>query len=197
MCLPACDEVSSHCGEHMVYDAATHLCFCDATSVPVTGGCKPCVAGHEPQGGQCACPAGTAEDASGVCVAVSTAQGAACDATNTCDDAVFDVCGPSGYCTHGCQSNGDCEGGYNCASQDVTPTCRKPPTGLGTPCSQPADCAGFEASFCESVSLHQCTVISCNLAPNDCAIGWGCCDLRPFGAPAPMCLPAGACPNGP
>lgn len=53
-----------------------------------------------------------------------------------------------------------------------------PPTGLGEPCEDDEDCAGYEAAMCAINPLTQqgeyCTLEDCT--PADCPDGWQCCD---------------------
>lgn len=66
-----------------------------------------------------------------------------------------------------------------------------PGGGLGDSCTSPADCAGKDASFCESFSLMQCTVSGCDLANDNCPDTYVCCDLSSVGVMDPLCLPGG------
>ena len=142
------------------------------------------------------CDAGFSRPAPGQpCVAAPSALGAPCDAAGaTCSDATYGVCiganGGAGYCTRECASGDPCEGGYACDTAATTPFCRRPPVGAGTPCERDADCAGTEATFCESFVLHQCVVQGCSAAAADCFAGSQCCEQL---APVPLCLPNGAC----
>ena len=68
------------------------------------------------------------------------------------------------------------------------------PTGEGQPCVSDADCAGFDASFCELFVSHTCLVRGCSVAPDSCSSGRECCDLTAFGLPT-LCLGAGLCAN--
>jgi hypothetical protein len=67
------------------------------------------------------------------------------------------------------------------------------PTGEDQQCSTPADCAGFEADFCDNVVTGTCLVQGCTLAPDNCFTGKECCDLSSFGLPITLCVAAGAC----
>lgn len=67
------------------------------------------------------------------------------------------------------------------------------PTGEDAQCTSDADCAGFEASFCDTFVTGTCLVPNCTLAPNDsCFVGKECCDLSSFGL-STLCIAAGAC----
>ena len=68
------------------------------------------------------------------------------------------------------------------------------PTGEDMPCSSSADCAGFEATFCDTFVTGTCLVSGCTVVPDSCSAGKECCDLSSFGLP-PLCIAAGACAN--
>ncbi len=87
-----------------------------------------------------------------------------------------------------CVATTDCESGDYCDLGAATPVCRPLPTGQGTACSRSADCAGFEASYCETMVSETCLVRDCTPALNNCSDDYRCCDLAPLGMPA-LCLP--------
>jgi hypothetical protein len=82
-----------------------------------------------------------------------------------------------------------CGGDAGCADASTLPT------GLGASCSSSADCAAYEATYCESFQSHTCQVEGCTLEPDDCYPGSICCDLTAFGMPT-LCVPEGQCPTG-
>jgi hypothetical protein len=178
---------------------APDRCVCAEGSALTAQGCVPCgeneVVG--PEG--CVCGEGfsrpMAEDA---CQAAPSGLGTACDSASTpCADPKYDLCfatsGSAGYCTNACQSSDECDGGYACDTAAAPTYCRRPPSGAGQACTTAADCAGTEATFCESFMLHECVVRDCSPTAQDCFPGKQCCDLSQFGVPAPICLPNGAC----
>jgi hypothetical protein len=123
---------------------------------------------------RCVCVAGTAFDAAS----------ASCKA-----------CGDNEMATAaGCQ----CVAGFARAlptdpCAELPPDGPMKPTGEDQPCTGPADCAGFEASFCDNIVSGTCLVPNCTLAPNDsCFTGKECCDLSSFGL-STLCIAAGAC----
>ena len=120
--------------------------------------------------------------------------GAECDPESPACEAPYPHCEPAeegGYCTIGdCTSNEDCDGGYACNDQSV---CVRPPIGLGASCSGPEDCAGTEATFCDTFMTNSCQVEGCSLDVEDCFEGYECCDFSSFGLAQPLCVPAGAC----
>ena len=194
-------EVPCSPGQVLVNDA---VCVCAEGSALTDQGCVPCGQNEVAGANGCVCADGTSRAAEGApCEAGPSALGVACDTQGApCSDAAYNVChvtsdsggsATGGYCTEACTSSEDCEGGYAC-DVAATPTyCRRPPTGMGLACASNDDCAGNEASFCEGFMLHQCVVANCSTAAQDCFPGTKCCDFTAFGAPAPFCLPDGAC----
>jgi hypothetical protein len=69
------------------------------------------------------------------------------------------------------------------------------PTGLGAACSQPSDCAQFDATYCESFQTHQCMIEHCTVDPNDCPSGYECCDFSTLGLNNTLCVPTQQCPT--
>jgi hypothetical protein len=97
-----------------------------------------------------------------------------------------------GYCTNtGCTTDAQCADGFRCVTSASPTVCRLPPDGAGRPCTAPADCAGSEATYCDTFMSNSCLVQNCSLEPNDCFPGMECCDVG-FGL-LPICIPAGAC----
>jgi hypothetical protein len=68
-----------------------------------------------------------------------------------------------------------------------------PPVGLAKPCTSAADCAGTEATYCDTFVTMGCLVEGCNLEVDDCYTGYECCDLSAFGIPLPLCIEEGQC----
>jgi hypothetical protein len=69
----------------------------------------------------------------------------------------------------------------------------EPPTGVGLECTSDADCAGTDATYCETLVSHACVVQGCSVEENDCFEGNECCDLSAFGMPT-LCVLEGRCP---
>lgn len=171
------------------------LCVCVEGTVLVDGHCVECAENAHVAGTSCACDAGFVATTTGECVA--TALGAACVPEGApCADPTYSTCiaaEDGGYCSLlGCASAEDCPAPFACDTAADPTFCRRPPTGLGAPCATNDDCSGLEASYCEALQSHSCQVADCSTAA-DCFIGWGCCDLTPFGLPT-MCVPEGSCP---
>ncbi|HET7540383.1 MAG TPA: hypothetical protein VFK05_10950 [Polyangiaceae bacterium] len=156
-------DSSDRCGPHQVMYEDLR-CVCDATSAPTATGCEPCGDNEVPGAMGCECKPGFTKPAGGVCEAVIE-----------------------------CAKPEDCPEGYAC-DLEVTPgLCRKPPTGLGMSCTSNADCAGTEATYCDTFQSHSCLVQGCSLTPDNCFTGFECCDLSAFGVAQPLCIPDGAC----
>lgn len=175
-------------------------CVCAPGSAWTTEGCVPCGENEQPGASGCECVAGFARPAvDSACEPLPSGLGDDCDTEGSpCGAGAFDHCqvtgGTSGYCTSlDCSDTTPCEGGYACETMQGTPYCRRPPTGLGTPCTSADDCAGTEATWCDTFSSQQCIVQGCSVADQDCFGDQVCCDLSQFGVPVPLCLPAGAC----
>ncbi len=63
-------------------------------------------------------------------------------------------------------------------------------TGLGEPCmDESTECDGFEANYCLAApdEMGECTITDCQTEPDDCPVGWKCCDLV-FPDPPNMCM---------
>ncbi|MEY2935697.1 MAG: hypothetical protein RL033_6446 [Pseudomonadota bacterium] len=173
------------------------LCVCPQGSVLAQQGCTVCGENEVSAGRECVCGEGFSRPAAGgACEEAPSGLGVSCTGA-TCADPAFPLCASasdgSGYCTRQCTSTANCDGGYLCDTAAASAYCQRPPLGAGRACTSDADCAGTEATFCESFMLHQCVVRDCSPAAQDCFGDNRCCDLTQFGVPAPICLPNGAC----
>jgi hypothetical protein len=169
-------------------------CVCPAGSITTPDGCVACGEHEMSTGSACVCEEGYSRPAAGApCVEAPSGLGMECDpAAPTCP-APYDHCEPagaSGYCTSACSAPEECSGGYACNSASI---CQRPPAGLGKACETPADCAGTEATYCDTIVSHACQVEGCSVAPNNCFAGFDCCDLSGFGVPVNLCVPTGQC----
>lgn len=183
------------CDDGMVFSEEFQRCICPDASAYTPDGCVACGEHEVASATGCVCEAGYARPAADQpCTEVPMGLGAECDPSAPACPAPYDHCeaaGESGYCTiSGCTSSDDCEGGYACNDESV---CQRPPVGLGQSCATPEDCAGTEATFCDSFMTQSCQVQGCSLDPDDCFAGFECCDLSAFGLPEPLCIPEGAC----
>jgi len=195
-------DASDRCDENEELYAAGDRCVCVAGAAMTTHGCVLCGAHETPGSGGCVCADGYVRSApEDACQPKTDALGMACDTQSApCADATYSHCqttaGTSGYCTStGCSGAADCADGYACDKSTSVPYCRRPPVGAGQSCAAAADCAGTEATFCDTMVTHQCHVQGCTLSPDDCFSGTACCDLSAFGLPQPICVQAGTCPT--
>lgn len=194
-------DSSDRCGDHQVIWGDNVRCVCDEGSAWTQSGCVRCGKHEVPGANGCICEEGYARAAeTEPCKEVPAGQGVACDTTSAtaCTDPDNNYCqvvsGTTGYCTKvGCTGPDDCEGGYACDTTKTPQVCLKPPVGIGKPCESDADCAGTEATYCDTFQNHACLVQGCTLEPDNCFPGWECCDLTAFGFPAPLCIPEGDC----
>lgn len=183
------------------------LCVCEPNAVfNASGtGCAPCGANEVVANGTCTCEEGfskTSPDAG--CMA--SGAGARCSAELPCG-ADYPYCvtttASEGYCSRsGCTTNADCTTGWTCERAGDTRYCRRAPSGLGVACSSSAECASFEANYCEAFSTRTCILQGCALGTVTCPNEWGCCDYAALlGAPLSICaspemLTGGSCPMG-
>lgn len=202
-CLSGCiydgDDV---CGPHqqLTVDGA---CVCEEQAAPIAGeaGCVPCSATEVPGAEGCVCAPGYARPASGeACTALPAGLGADCDPGAACSDATFSHCQSAvdsgGYCTStDCTTSDDCPAEYACDTAAEPSYCKRPPVGQEQPCATHDDCAGYEATYCESFQVHQCLVQDCTLVPDSCHEGWECCDLSTLGLDERLCVRVDQCPT--
>ncbi len=127
------------------------------------------------------------------------AAGKVCQSDEDCPAGEFGTCrleGDAGYCTSlGCAAEaGECPGDFACNDREDPPYCERPPTGLGTSCSESADCDDFEASYCETLAEKVCLVADCAEDPSICHGDWVCCDIGLIGTS--LCIPPGELSDG-
>lgn len=193
---PACMyDSQARCGDDQYLDA-NETCVCSPGTVAIDHVCVRCPDGEVAAGAACVCPVGFLRDpATSECGPAPSGQGVDCDASNACPSTADPRCTDEGYCSRDCRSAADCVGGYACDVAMAEPVCVRPPSGLAAPCATQADCAGYEANYCETAVAHACLVSGCVIAEDDCFIGWTCCDLSSFGFTATLCVPEGQCPT--
>jgi hypothetical protein len=188
-------DADKPCGDDYAVYGDGVRCVCPEGTAYTPAGCVACGEHEVASASGCACEEGYSRpSADAPCVPTPSDLGAECDPAAPACDPLFDHCEPageSGYCTTtGCTTNDDCSGGYACNAESV---CQRPPVGLGQTCASADDCAGTEATFCESFMTHTCQVQGCQLDQNDCFSGYECCDYSAFGLPQPLCVPEGVC----
>ena len=196
-------DSGKRCDEKQIYNDSAGLCVCDSSQGVVTGehGCVPCAEHQVAKDDVCSCEEGYSLTAGGVCEIVPDALGLACTKDADCKDATYSSChlldDGTGYCTNtGCSDDVKCTGGFGCATSATPTYCERPPSGAGKSCASDADCAGTEATFCETYNTHVCYVKDCSLTKNDCFPGKECCDLtkRSLGLiTSPLCVDSGTC----
>jgi hypothetical protein len=198
-CLYDADDV---CSRNQELDGG--VCECVAGAVPAEDGdgCTPCGAHEVVAGAACVCAEGyTRASEEAPCEPVPAGLNAACDPGGVaCADEQFAYCratgDAAGYCTSsGCETSADCPDGYACAEDGEIRYCKRPPTGQGAPCESSADCAGYEAAYCETFVEHACFVSGCTSSPDSCHEGWECCDLSTYIPDLTLCVEEGACPT--
>jgi hypothetical protein len=186
----------NRCGPHQVL-LSEDRCACDDDYIPGPGGCVPCGENERASNGSCVCVDGFARAAdNAACAEIPAELGADCDTDSTpCPDgSKYPLChvvnGTSGYCTSTCADSGDCDGGYKCHQNGSDSFCRRPPIDYGNSCQTADDCAGGEATFCETIQSHLC-LVPCEAGKTDgCFEGDVCCDFAIF---HPICVPSNAC----
>jgi hypothetical protein len=132
-----------------------------------------------------------------------SAIGAACSNDDACaapySHCVTDADG-AGYCSGECESTASCPSGWTCEPEAAVRVCKKLPTGFGVSCQTSADCAGYEATYCEAFRSHTCQLQDCASGATTCPSEWGCCDFTALigvsMCMAPEALVDGACPGG-
>ncbi len=205
-CLaPACQyDESNLCGDNQELDEDTGGCRCVADAVLEDRLCHLCPEGEVVVDNACACPDDQVRGEGGACVDKPATLGEACNGADlTCDDPAYPRCqiddagSGDGYCTsEGCGDNGECDGGFTCATWESPSYCERPPTGLGTACADQNECAAFEAYVCFPIT-GECVTELCDLELNDCPVGYSCCDLSAFDpSVTTLCVPDSfSCPG--
>lgn len=198
----------NRCDAHQVeLHGAYAVCVCAEGAVANANGvgCTPCAENEVVQNGACACAPGSAK-ATPDAGCTKSELGAACNAAQPCSSA-YPYCVSTGtadgYCSlQNCTSNADCPVGFSCEKAAGTRYCHRPPTGLGAACGASADCAAFDANYCETLQSHTCILQGCATGAVACPNEWACCDYSALlGSPLSICsAPAsqvdGNCPQG-
>lgn len=184
------------CAEHEVARAGACVCA-PGYGRSTSGPCEACPPGEVQVDQACACPPGAERDP----ITASCAQsglGAACTADPDCIDASYPTCrldAAPGYCTRqDCATDADCGEPFACDASGTPSYCRRPPLGQGAACTSSDDCAGTEATYCDTFASNLCLVEGCTPGGSDCFIGWSCCDLSSLGLNRQLCVTAGSCP---
>ncbi|MFC1641870.1 hypothetical protein ACFL5O_04150 [Myxococcota bacterium] len=162
-------EPSDQCRGLQSYDSVTGTCVCPTEHVLQDGTCQPCGANEEPSAESCVCTEGfSREDSSGSCEPTDT--------TASTSEPLTEHTGQTGTDTT--------------ASTGEPLTEHPEQTGVDTPCQSEADCADFDANYCELMVSSTCLVKDCDTTdPNACSEGHHCCDFAAFGLPS-LCISA-------
>ncbi len=194
------------CGEgQMVYEDGIERCICKEGWASTEGGCAEC--GENEVAGLlgCACADGYGrQDPDATCEPCGdhefTAPSGICECeagyaratpADACEETTGDPENPAGGTP--CTSDEECTDGARCDLDAATPTCLPRPVGLNESCASDADCAGFEATYCDTFVTQSCLVQGCTLSPDNCFPGTECCDLSIYGISQPLCLAEGDC----
>jgi hypothetical protein len=184
-------DANNLCGPNMKYDTALEACSCADNAIVDGLGCRPCPADEVVVAGSCGCAPGSAKNAGDVCERIS-GLGDACESASDCTNPSFAYCAPGvagSTCTSSCTDDSGCGDAYTCATWEAQPYCREF-VGLGATCTSQADCAGTDATFCDTYQSHTCLVAGCSLDNGACPRGTMCCDFSQYGF-GTLC--AGAC----
>jgi hypothetical protein len=173
-------DSNNRCGPHQVLKTdPSEQCVCDEHSVGTADGCVPCGTNEVVGATGCECAAGFGKSS----LDEPCTLGAIADAGSPNDQG--DAGTPAAQAV-ACTSDADCTGAA-CDSKVTPSVCRTPPVGLGKTCSTSSDCAGTEATFCDTVVTKACAVEGCSLAPDNCFPGYVCCDLSKYGISTKLC----------
>jgi hypothetical protein len=99
-------------------------------------------------------------------------------------------------------ANSDAAGTDESSTDDAeTDDTEEAPSGLGMSCASAADCAGLDATFCDTFLAKICLVEGCEIGGDPCPVGYECQDLSALGAgnvctPMACDLAAEDCPSG-
>jgi hypothetical protein len=182
-----CLDVNHVCGPHQRKDINYYcICVSGAVSASDNNGCVLCGENQVVQNDKCVCAAGFLMNPT-TQQCESAEQGSVCDPTSAtpCLSPEFNHChatsATTGYCTtSGCTASQECTNGYLCETSVAPSYCRRPPTGEGVSCQSDADCAGYDALYCEKDRTHLCLVRDCTVTPNNC-FARSCCDFSATG----------------
>ena len=182
-------DSGKRCGPHQVLQTTgMETCVCDEHSATTATGCVPCGTNEVVGASGCVCAPGFGKATP---TEPCTLGGGVIDAGTSNNQSDADKPATSdGTCT----TDGDCTGGAACDLKVSPSVCRTLPVGLGKTCAAASDCAGTEATYCETFITKTCQVEGCSLAPDNCFSGYICCDLAKYGLAKPVCVAGAQCP---
>jgi hypothetical protein len=197
---PAClVDLDQRCGENQVFEAEKEVCLCAADFERQGDRCVACGENEQGSAEGCVCVEGFSRASADAACEPAASLGQECGGVEDCSEA-FAYCALGaeadvGYCTaQGCSTEADCPTDYGCNTRQSPSFCERPPEGLGTPCNAAEDCAGFAASYCETVSAGACLVNDCAPDPDKCHGDWVCCDIQLLSQS--LCIPPSELENG-
>lgn len=205
--LGGCIVGDQKCSEHQtLVTGLIPTCECETGYVtsPKGYGCDPCGPNEVAERDKCECAAGYTRASAGASCEpiVGSVLGAPCSASAPCAEPnpYCALGAPEPFCTvSGCTSSKQCPMNTICDRSASTSFCRAP-TGLGRPCSDPSQCAGLEAAYCERLVANACIVNGCASNTELCPSGFVCCDLTALVGDSLCIVPAalveGNCPGG-
>jgi hypothetical protein len=194
--MPGCILDDNRCDENQVaLEGDLTVCECAEGSIrdPRGYGCIACGANEEVKENKCACKEGFARTTPEAACEESM-LGSDCDTDADCPSA-FPYCATDrsagGYCTTlGCSDASGCAEGWACEQAQPMNYCSRAPSGQGLPCTTSADCANYEASYCEAVMSKTCLVSNCAIGEAVCFGAYTCCNISAIAESVPsLCVP--------
>ena len=191
-------DADDPCGPNQSLDDALGVCLCEDGYAFSEEGCVACGKNEVSGPAGCGGKSGYQRDSEGACRKAETppppSPPPSCEGDAGCE-AEGEECESDGGCTgpdpsDTCQSDDDCEDGQSCKT--ATGVCMSPPEGAGMACEGDEDCASTDATYCDPY-FKVCVVQGCSIEPDDCFVGFECCDLSEFGVAQPLCVMEGFC----
>lgn len=180
----ACIMEDDRCGPYQVRLPDQNLCVCTMESVlnPDGPGCLPCGPNEWALDEKCVCKSGfTRPSEEALCEkSAGSTLGQPCSADAPCSEPnpYCATVGRASYCTRtGCTTHEDCPESWVCAQEGDFRICRLQ-LGFLRECTSQEDCAGTEATYCETYQIRRCLVQGCLADKSVCASRQVCCDLR-------------------
>lgn len=177
-------------GDHEVPGVSGCLCAAGYGRSPATGICTACAADEIAGPNGCECKAGYGHaTAAAVCTEIVSGQGALCNAQKPCADPVYSYCDVKA-------GTGTCAAPPTDAGSGGATAPKTTTSNIGTTCTSDADCAGGDATYCDTFqNNNKCLIKDCNLAQDNCPTGYACCNLPALAPIFPvLCVAQGACP---
>jgi hypothetical protein len=167
--LTACAyDADALCGAGQTFDGTLKRCVCDSGFAFTGTVCVQCAKHEVPGASACECAPGY----------IRPAADAKCEKAPPA---------PPG----GCTVDADCKTGEAC---DVpAAACVAPPPGFGVACTANDGCTASPNLYCDTFVTQTCQQNKCTYTPDNCFIGFVCCDLSAFGVADPTCVPKGSC----